>query len=144
MKGAKSGKTKTRRKATRQAAVTHTALRRALVQHQSQLLAQLHGDLATQSRQSMGSGFNDIADRASDALFTELAHGVAELASDDLRRIERAIEKIDRGTYGRCEACGCRIPAARLRVLPFAELCVECKRQEEEETEPEPGQGGWQ
>ena len=139
MKGAKARKTTARRRTTRRPAARHAALRRALVQHRNQLLAQLHGDLATSSRRSVGSGFSDIADKASDALFTELAHGVAELATDDLHRIERAIEKIDRGEYGRCEVCGRHIPPARLRALPFAELCVDCKRQEEGEAEEEAG-----
>ena len=40
--------------------------------------------------------------------------------------------KIDEGTYGTCEGCGSPIPPARLRLLPFAELCVTCQREEEE------------
>lgn len=45
---------------------------------------------------------------------------------DLLRKAERALEEIDAGTYGTCEACGKAIPVERLEVLPYSTLCVEC------------------
>lgn len=41
--------------------------------------------------------------------------------------IDRALAKIDAGTYGVCEQCGQHIPQARLKALPYAALCVACK-----------------
>jgi DnaK suppressor protein len=41
--------------------------------------------------------------------------------------IDRALAKIDAGTYGTCESCGQPIPRARLKALPYAALCVQCK-----------------
>ncbi len=41
--------------------------------------------------------------------------------------IDRALEKIDAGTYGICERCGQPILKARLKALPFATECVACK-----------------
>jgi DnaK suppressor protein len=41
--------------------------------------------------------------------------------------IDRALAKIDNGTYGSCERCGNPIPRARLKALPYADLCVACK-----------------
>ena len=41
--------------------------------------------------------------------------------------IDRALGKIDNGTYGTCETCGQPIPRARLKALPYAALCVACK-----------------
>ena len=41
--------------------------------------------------------------------------------------IDRALAKIDAGTYGICERCGQPIPRERLRALPYAALCVACK-----------------
>ena len=41
--------------------------------------------------------------------------------------IDRALQKIDDGTYGVCEHCGQTIPDARLQALPYAALCVTCK-----------------
>lgn len=45
---------------------------------------------------------------------------------DLLRKAERALERIDAGTYGVCESCGNAIPVERLEVLPYSTLCVEC------------------
>ncbi|HEX2849412.1 MAG TPA: TraR/DksA C4-type zinc finger protein [Acidimicrobiales bacterium] len=44
-----------------------------------------------------------------------------------IEEIERALEKIDAGTYGICERCGQPIMKARLKALPFATECVACK-----------------
>src|SRR5438105_13254929 len=41
--------------------------------------------------------------------------------------IDRALTKIDSGTYRTCEGCGQPIPRARLKALPYAALCVQCK-----------------
>ncbi len=41
--------------------------------------------------------------------------------------IDRALQKIEDGTYGVCEQCGEMIPDARLQALPYAALCVTCK-----------------
>ena len=42
--------------------------------------------------------------------------------------IQRALEKIGEGTYGKCESCGKEIPAERLEAVPAATLCVDCKQ----------------
>jgi DnaK suppressor protein len=47
---------------------------------------------------------------------------------DLLSKVERALERIDDGSYGTCESCGKSIPLARLDVLPYASLCVDCAR----------------
>lgn len=46
-----------------------------------------------------------------------------------LDEITAALDRIERGTYGRCEECGGEIlPRARLRELPYTRYCVECAR----------------
>jgi len=44
-----------------------------------------------------------------------------------LRQIDRALEKIEEGTYGVCEGCGQPIPLMRLRALLTARSCVPCQ-----------------
>ena len=41
--------------------------------------------------------------------------------------IDVALEKLDLGTYGICERCGQAIPKERLKAIPWAALCVQCK-----------------
>lgn len=68
----------------------------------------------------------DSEERAQEAENDEV---VADLADQDLREIaqlERAIGRIDAGTYGRCESCGGPIPEARLAAMPSATRCVKC------------------
>lgn len=119
---------------TRPARKPFAELRRLLERRREELLRQIDGELAGSRPDTVGAHFDDEADRATDSLYNEMAHVFAEIASADLRSIEHAIRKIDGGAYGRCEACGRAIPRLRLRALPFAELCVDCKREEEEAT----------
>lgn len=50
---------------------------------------------------------------------------------DLVDRIDTALRKIDRGTYGICERCGEQIPRERMKALPYSVLCVRCKQIEE-------------
>lgn len=43
-----------------------------------------------------------------------------------LYRARRALERIDKGTYGACVECGQEIPAGRLEIMPEAPYCVQC------------------
>lgn len=50
-----------------------------------------------------------------------------------LEEINNALEKVLDGSYGMCESCGEQISRDRLEAIPTAVLCMECKRQEEQE-----------
>ena len=52
-------------------------------------------------------------------------------ATQAVEEIDRALRRMDVGTYGICERCGKKIAVARLEALPFAALCIECKSREE-------------
>ena len=54
--------------------------------------------------------------------------GVGQNLEVSLARVERALARIDDGTYGVCESCGAPIPEGRLRAMPESTLCVECAR----------------
>jgi len=45
-----------------------------------------------------------------------------------LKNIDLALEKIEKGQYGRCEKCGKEISEDRLKVSPEARLCLKCKK----------------
>jgi len=47
---------------------------------------------------------------------------------DLLGKVDRALERVSDGTYGICESCSKSIPIARLDVLPYVTLCVDCAR----------------
>jgi RNA polymerase-binding transcription factor DksA len=52
---------------------------------------------------------------------------VVELARATIDNVDRALARIDDGTYGRCDHCGEAIDRARLEALPAAHLCLDCK-----------------
>ncbi len=52
-------------------------------------------------------------------------------ANQAVEEIDRALRRMDAGSFGICERCGKKIAVARLEALPFAALCIECKSREE-------------
>jgi DnaK suppressor protein len=67
-----------------------------------------------------GEGGTSNVDRELDLVLSAQARAAAV-------EIDRALAKIESGTYGLCEQCGQPIPDARLQALPQAALCVACK-----------------
>jgi len=64
---------------------------------------------------------------ATHSLELETSFQIGTAESRAVADIDRALRKLDQGTYGVCEECGKRIPRHRLRVLPFAALCRQCQ-----------------
>ncbi|TDO49852.1 TraR/DksA family transcriptional regulator [Kribbella sp. VKM Ac-2527] len=77
-----------------------------------------------------GAG-NDQADVGSTTLERDHEMSLANNARDMLEQIERALARIDDGTYGICESCGNAVGKGRLQAFPRATLCVSCKEREE-------------
>ena len=66
----------------------------------------------------------DLADKERDL---QLSHILGDRDRGKLIEIDEALERIEDNTYGICEECGKRITSDRLKVMPFARLCVPCK-----------------
>ena len=82
---------------------------------------------------SSAAGDQHIADHASEMVDREVDVSLEENAEQLVYEIDRAVARIDAGTYGRCERCGREIPEERLEAVPYATLCVACKQLEERE-----------
>ncbi|MBI4278621.1 MAG: TraR/DksA C4-type zinc finger protein [Armatimonadetes bacterium] len=48
---------------------------------------------------------------------------------DEIHEVEAALERIQRGTYGRCERCGGPIGQSRMRAVPFTRFCLGCEQE---------------
>lgn len=48
-----------------------------------------------------------------------------------LRKIEKALQKIESNEYGICESCGEKISVKRLEARPVTDLCIRCKEEQE-------------
>ncbi|MGW2414391.1 TraR/DksA family transcriptional regulator [Streptomyces tubercidicus] len=77
-----------------------------------------------------GAG-DDEADTGSKNITREHELALASNAREMLHQTERALGRLDAGTYGLCENCGNPIGKARMQAFPRATLCVECKQQQE-------------
>ncbi|WP_225993875.1 TraR/DksA family transcriptional regulator [Actinomadura rudentiformis] len=77
-----------------------------------------------------GAG-DDQADVGAKTYEREHEMALVNNARDLLAQNERAIERMDAGTYGICESCGRPIGKGRLQAFPRATLCVTCKQREE-------------
>lgn len=77
---------------------------------------------------------NHMADQGSDEYLYEATIHTANAEGRYLYNIEEALARIEEGTYGNCEACHGKIAMERLKVVPQARLCIECKEKEEEGT----------
>jgi DnaK suppressor protein len=78
----------------------------------------------------VGAG-DDQADAGAKTFEREHEMSLVYNARDMVLQTERALERIDNKTYGRCEDCGNPIGKARLQVFPRATLCMICKQKEE-------------
>lgn len=56
------------------------------------------------------------------------AAAVLAVLQEELRQVERALERAARGLYGACEDCGGMIAPRRLQVVPAATRCVACQQ----------------
>ena len=72
-----------------------------------------------------------MADVGSENYDREFSLGILEGENEELREIDAALARLDAGTFGTCETCGKKIPTARLKALPYARMCVECKQRQE-------------
>lgn len=67
----------------------------------------------------------DLTD-ADSVLERELAEAGSARAREVIADVEHALQRLDAGTYGRCESCQPPIPVERLEAIPSARFCVAC------------------
>ncbi|MBN1756519.1 TraR/DksA C4-type zinc finger protein [bacterium] len=79
------------------------------------------------------------ADRVSDSIEQEQTYNLATMEGEILYQIDEALMRLRKGKFGKCSKCGKPIDQKRLEAIPYAELCLECKRDSEMEMEVEVG-----
>ena len=91
------------------------------------------GSLEDETGELTSSSSNDqhLADTATETFDRELAVTLEDNSEAVLAAIDAALKRIEDGTYGTCVRCGRPIASERLEALPYAELCIDCKREAE-------------
>ena len=70
----------------------------------------------------------ELYEEAQEEAFSLGLKATGEHSWRELWEIERALAKIDSGTYGICEECGATITPKRLGAVPMARYCIDCQR----------------
>ena len=73
-----------------------------------------------------------LADQGSDTVEQEIMLERLSSSSATLQEIDEALDRIHFGSYGICENCSTEIGEGRLKIKPYASLCIECRRKAEE------------
>ena len=87
------------------------------------------------SRQDASGDLSNVpihmADVGTDNYERELMIELIQNGEDGVRNIDDALERIEEGTFGICDACEKKINRERLKAVPYASLCINCQREEE-------------
>ena len=67
----------------------------------------------------------DLVDIADSVILNDLINRLSDMDADKLKQIDRALEKIEDGSYGICEGTGKPIPEARLKAVPWTPYSIE-------------------
>ena len=108
-----------------------TAARQRLEQERERLRS-LIGNMADDNNKDRAAGSDDLAtvdqhpaDAGSETFEREKDMAILNNLEEQIIEIEKALARVDEGTYGTCEACGKPIGDERLEVVPTARYCVE-------------------
>jgi RNA polymerase-binding transcription factor DksA len=111
------------------------ALRDRIVSDVSNLSSETLRQTGGEAAGSLSNTPLHLADLGSDAFAESVNLGLLENERLTLKEVGDALERMNRGTYGRCEHCHGEIPRDRLTALPYVRYCVRCAQAVEEEGE---------
>lgn len=67
-------------------------------------------------------------DAGEEAVELDRNQAMVNMLENERKDIQTALEKIEAGTYGKCETCSTEISPARLKAMPVASLCINCAK----------------
>ena len=104
-------------------------------------MEQLEANVSSSEERREGSPFGKREEEATEALELEKRLALENRIRQELAKIEHALQKFEKGTYGLCDSCGKPIDPARLEALPQASLCMTCKEQQAKNAKIKPPSG---
>src|SRR5262245_15778811 len=92
-------------------------------------LNRLYNEAVQNTPEALGEGTvrTHLADLGTDTFEQSADLGLAEQISRTIADIDRALDRIDEGTYGLCLGCGKAISIERLEAIPSAARCAQCQ-----------------
>src|SRR3954451_5238906 len=103
-------------------------IERTLRARQSETREKIAGLAKAPDRGSGISFWKGVGDATAEAVSRLNEIGVGNSLLVTAQRVDRALTKLEEGSYGTCDNCGAPIAPARLRVAPESVHCIECAR----------------
>ncbi len=119
-----------RKKSASSARGKYASIRRDLERQRAAILAEVGEVLTTRKSQET---FADVSDQASAEAEQNFSMRIKEREQKLLKKIDEALDRMDKQTYGICERCEEDIPYERLKARPVTTLCIACKTLQEQE-----------
>ena len=104
-----------------------------LEEMREQTLRHVQQEVSEGREQTKDDGM-DTYDLASESRDREIHTILNDRDRAKLNAINEALERVEDGSYGKCEECGADIAEGRLVALPFTRLCVTCQSEQERES----------
>ncbi|MEJ2191932.1 MAG: RNA polymerase-binding protein DksA [Nitrospirota bacterium] len=104
-------------------------IRQNLIEQKEQILSEAESTMNSLPEPAVFPDLGDQASAETDRNFMLRLRGREQKL---LNKIEEALERIEKGTFGICDVCGEEIEIARLQARPVATLCIDCKEEQEE------------
>lgn len=109
-------------------------LREILLEKKRKLWNELREEIFRKSGEELHSQFEiaqDPAEQGLIGLLEDTGLAVADIRRQELTKMDEAMNKLERGTYGTCEECGVEIDEKRLAVAPLVPCCLDCQKRRE-------------
>ena len=109
-------------------------MRRSELERFRQLLLTKRTELLDRVRSARSNDDNendaeapDLGDRALNTMSRDLLFQLSTGERDVVRRIDAALDRLEKGTFGKCVHCGNDVEPRRLQAVPWARHCIECQ-----------------
>jgi DnaK suppressor protein len=107
-------------------------LRQQLLEMRAKLLEEMDQESKAEREANKDEGL-DTYDLASEERDREINFILSDRERSKVKNIDDALQQMDEGSYGICEACGLEIAEERLKAMPFTRLCRDCQQDQERE-----------
>jgi DnaK suppressor protein len=106
-------------------------LKKMLEDEKSKILRHLEVLSESAEEDMQDPNMGDPVDIASQEISQASIQKIGKRETYLLKKIDLALKKFDDNTYGECESCGEEISVGRLMARPVAQLCIDCKTEQE-------------
>ncbi len=126
---ARTVSSKTKKPASPKIRSKYPDIQQALERQRADLLEEV-GEVLTQHKTP--EALPDVSDQASAEEDQRFSIRIMEREQKLLKKVNEALDRMKKQTYGICEQCGEDIPYKRLKARPVTTFCIECKTLQEQ------------